>query len=154
MKAITKNKWFLALLGFLLLANIALLLSFFVFGEKHGDKPDARETRSYMARELNLNAEQEKSFKASKEAFFKEMEPLWESIRLAKDSLFRQVNNASITQEQIDDYTQRIAEMNRESDAKVFRHFQDLRKYCTPDQLVKFDTLVPRMMTRNSRSKK
>ena len=154
MKAITKNKWFLALLAFLLLANIALLLSFFVFGEKQADKPDSKETKGYLARELNLNADQESKFKTSKEAFFKEMDPLWESIRLAKDSLFRQVNNASISQEQIDDYTQRIAEMNRESDARVFRHFQELRKYCTPEQQAKFDTLVPRMMTRGNRTRK
>lgn len=153
MKAMTKNKWFLALLGVLLLANIALLLSFFVFGEKQPDKPGAKETKGYLARELKLDENQEKVFKTSKENFFKEMEPIWESIRLAKDSFYRQINNASITPAEVDQYTQRIADLNRLSDQKVFYHFQALRKVCTPEQLAKFDTLVPRMMTRGRNKK-
>lgn len=153
MKAITRNKWFLALLGVLLLGNIALLLSFFVFGERQDAKPPKKEERGYLAKELNLDPAREKQFKEMKEAFFKEMEPVWEDIRKTKDSFYRQVNNNSLTDAEIAEWSRRIAEKSRVSDEQMFRHFRELRKYITPEQQAKFDTLVPRMMTRGQRRK-
>jgi Spy/CpxP family protein refolding chaperone len=153
MKAITRNKWFLALLGVLLLGNIALLLSFLVFGERQPAKPK-QEERSYLARELKLDAAQEKQFKENKEKFFAEMEPVWEDIRKTKDSFYRQVNNNALTDAEIADWAKRIAEKSRISDERVFRHFRELRNYITPEQQAKFDTLVPRMMTRGQRNRK
>jgi Spy/CpxP family protein refolding chaperone len=150
MKAITRNKWFLLLLGVLMLANVGLLLSFFVFGEKSGHPsggPSKGPERSYLARELTLNAEQEKKFQQSKEQFFEEMKPLWESIRESKDSFYRNVNNPSISDAEIRLHTARIAELSQEADQKTLRHFQVLRDYCTPEQRQKFDTLVPRMLS-------
>jgi periplasmic protein CpxP/Spy len=150
MKAITRNKWFLLLLGVLMLANVGLLLSFFVFGEKSGQPaggaPKGSE-KSYLARELTLDVDQEKKFQQSKEQFFEEMKPLWECIRLSKDSFYRNVNNPSFSEEEIRVHTARIAEMSRISDEKTLRHFQVLRTYCTPEQQQKFDTLVPRMLS-------
>jgi Spy/CpxP family protein refolding chaperone len=133
-----------------MLANVGLLLSFFVFGEKsgqHGGGTAKGPEKSYMTRELALSAEQEKRFHQSKEQFFEEMKPLWESIRLTKDSFYRNVNNASFSEEEMRAYTARIAEMSRLSDEKTLRHFQVLRTYCTPEQQQKFDTLVPRMLS-------
>jgi Spy/CpxP family protein refolding chaperone len=154
MKAITRNKWFLALLGVLLLGNIALLLSFFVFGERQEAKPPKTEERSYLARELKLDAGQEKQFKEMKERFFKDMEPVWEDIRKTKDSFYRQVNNSALTDAEIADWARRIAEKSRVSDERMFQHFRELRNYITPEQQAKFDTLVPKMMTRGQRNRK
>jgi Spy/CpxP family protein refolding chaperone len=154
MKAITRNKWFLALLGVLLLGNIALLLSFFVFGERQPSKPPKTEERGYLARELNLDATQEKQFKEMKEKFFRDMEPVWEDVRKTKDSFYRQVNNSTLSDAEIAEWTSRIAAKNRVSDEMMFRHFRELRNYCTPEQQAKYDTLVPRMMTRGQRNKK
>lgn len=153
MKAITRNKWFLALLGILLVANIALLLSFFVFGEKQEFKSrgNAAPEKGYLARELKLNEQQEQQFKEMKEKFFREMEPVWDDIRKAKDSFYRQVNNPSITDSDINALSATIAEKNKLADEKMFRHFRELRSLCTPEQQVKFDTLVPRMLSRGGK---
>jgi Spy/CpxP family protein refolding chaperone len=153
MKAITRNKWFLALLAVLLVGNIALLLSFFVFGERQegkGGRADAPE-KGYLARQLKLDEAQEKQFKEMKEKFFQEMDPVWEDIRKTKDSFYRQLNNASLTDNDIAAFTARIAEKNRVADERMFRHFRELRKYCTPQQQLTFDTLVPRMLSRSGR---
>jgi len=153
MKAITRNKWFLALLAVLLLGNIALLLSFFVFGEKQEEKAarNGAPEKGYLARQLKLDEAQEKKFLEMKEVFFRDMEPLWEDIRKTKDSFYRQVNNASLSDGEIAAYTERIAEKNRVADERMFRHFRELRKYCTPEQQQIFDTLVPRMLSRSGR---
>lgn len=152
MKTITRNKWFLFLLGFLFLANIALLLSFFVFGERSGEEKSIRSVQSnkgYLAKELQLTKEQDAEFNKMKEEHFKKMKPLWEEIRKTKDSLFRQMNNPAMDDSAISAYTERIAAKNKLADEMMFRHFRELRKHCTPEQQQKFDTLVPQMLTRS-----
>jgi len=154
MNTITKNKWFLFLLGFLFLANIALLLSFFVFGEKSGaykGSHSAQSNSGYLAKELQLSREQDSSFNKMKEEHFRTMKPLWEDIRKSKDSLFRQMNNPAMNDSAISAFTERIAEKNKMADELMFRHFRELRKQCTPEQQQKFDTLIPQMMTRMGR---
>jgi Spy/CpxP family protein refolding chaperone len=79
------------------------------------------------------------------------MEPVWEDIRKAKDSFYRQVNNAAITDADINELSARIAGKNKIADEMMFRHFRELRKLCTPEQQQKFDTLVPRMLSRGGR---
>ncbi|MCU0382258.1 MAG: Spy/CpxP family protein refolding chaperone [Chitinophagaceae bacterium] len=153
MKVITQNKWFLALLGILLIGNIALLLSFFVFGEKQesAQKKSPAQSKGYLARELNLDEAQEKQFREMKERFFREMDPVWEDIRKAKDSFYSQIRNSSVTEAEIEALTAGIAEKNRIADEMMFRHFRELRNLCTPEQQQKFDTLVPRMLSRNAK---
>jgi Spy/CpxP family protein refolding chaperone len=151
MNTIIKNKWFLFLLGFLFLANIALLLSFFVFGEKSGsDKgsQNSKQVSGYLSKELQLSKEQDEAFSQMKEEHFKTMKPLWAEIRQTKDSLFRQMSNPNIDDSLISAYTDRIAAKNKKSDELMFRHFRELRKLCTPDQQQKFDTLIPQMFNR------
>jgi periplasmic protein CpxP/Spy len=151
MKTITKNKWFLFLLGFLFLANIALLLSFFVFGERSdGDKNkgNTSNTKGYLSKELQLTKEQDAEFNQMKEEHFRNMKPLWSEIRQTKDSLFRQMNNPAFDDSAIAAFTSRIATKNKKADEMMFRHFRELRKLCTPEQQQKFDTLIPQMLNR------
>jgi periplasmic protein CpxP/Spy len=154
MTTITKNKWFLFLLGFLFLANIALLLSFFVFGERSGTYKGSHSTQSnsgYLARELQLSKEQVSTFNSMKEEHFRMMKPLWEEINKSKDSLYRQMNNPAMNDSAISAFTERLAEKNKKADELMFRHFRELRKQCTPEQQLKFDTLIPQIMTRMGR---
>ena len=151
MNTITNNKWFLFLLGFLFLANIALLLSFFVFGERSGPYKDSRSGRQdsgYLSKELLLSKEQNDAFSKMKEDHFKTMKPLWAEIRQTKDSLFRQMNNPNLDDSTISAFTDRIAAKNKMADELMFRHFRELRKLCTPEQQQKFDTLIPQMFNR------
>ncbi len=151
MNTITKNKWFLFLLGFLFLANIALLLSFFVFGERSGSYKDAHSGQTgsgYLSKELLLSKEQDSAFSKMKEEHFKTMKPLWAEIRQTKDSLFRQMNNPNLDDSAISAFTDRIAAKNKIADELMFRHFRELRKLCTPEQQQKFDTLIPQMFNR------
>ena len=149
MNTITKNKWFLFLLGFLFLANIALLLSFFVFGEKGNSYKNTRNAQqASLSKELLLNKQQDDAFSKLKEEHFKVMKPLWAEIRQTKDSLYRQLNNPSLDDSAITAFTDRIAAKNKIADELMFRHFKELRKICTPEQQQKFDTLIPQMFNR------
>jgi periplasmic protein CpxP/Spy len=150
MNNLTKNKWFLFLLGFLLLANITLLLSFFVFGEKSELKPHNAPPQGagYLYKELSFTEDQKAKHKELKEAHFKNIKPLWEEIRITKDSLYKQLNNPSFDEAALQEMTNRLAEKNKLSDQLMFLYFRELRTICTPDQLAKFDTIVPQMVNK------
>jgi len=149
MRNLAQNKWILFLLGILLLANISLLLGFFVFGDGPGDNRQRREDgfKSFSTK-MHLTAEQEKTFREMKEKHAESMKPLWEGIRRTKDSLYRELGNTSHGDSLADVISNRLAGLNREADMKLFRHFQEVRKQCTPEQQAIFDTLIPRVMTR------
>ncbi len=149
MNNITKNKWFLFLLGFLLIANITLLLSFFVFGEKQpSTKTPQTPAAGFLSTELGFSEQQKAEHKALKETHLKNIKPLWDEIRKTKDSLYSQINNPSFDDNSLNALTTRLAEKNKLSDEMMFRHFRELRKILTPEQQVKYDTLVPQMMNR------
>jgi Spy/CpxP family protein refolding chaperone len=154
MNNLTKNKWLLFLLGFLLLANITLLLSFFVFGERttgrgpEGGRPPQPPITGYLSKELKMDDDQQAKLKALKEERFNVIKPLWEEIRKTKDSLHNQLKNPTFTEAELNELTTRLSEKNKRSDELVFRYFQEVRKLCTPEQQVGFDTIVPKMLSR------
>jgi len=150
MNNLTKNKWFLFLLGFLLLANITLLLSFFVFGEK-SDRKTLNQPASgaqFLAKELSMTKEQQSKHQELREVHFKTIKPLWEEIHKTKDSLYKQLNNPSFDENSLQEITDRLAEKNKQSDQMMFRYFKELRTVFTPEQQIKFDSIVPQMINK------
>jgi periplasmic protein CpxP/Spy len=149
MRNLPNIKWILLLLGILIVANISLLLGFFVFGSGHGD-PHSRKEDGFkvFSGKMHLTPEQDKSFRAMKENHFDAMKPLWEAIRMTKDSLYRELGNGSGSDSLAEAYAIRLSRLNHESDMKTFHHFQEVRKLCTPEQQAIFDTLIPHIMTK------
>jgi len=147
MSMLARSKWLLFLLGFLLIANMALLLYIFVFG-KGKQESRSESPSSYLTKELKLTQAQEARFREMKDDYMKSMRPVWDDIRKSKDSLYTYLNDAEVPDSTVSVLTARIAEKNRRSDEMQFRHFRELRKICTPTQQTTFDTLIPRMISR------
>jgi protein CpxP len=151
MSSILRKPWLLVLLATLLVANLGLLAYYFM-----RDRPGAekRSISDAFYRDLRLTPAQEDEFRARKDTFMREMRPHWSAIRKAKDSLFGRVGDTAMDDSTLTALTRRIAGMTRQSDERLFRHFRELRKLCTPDQQAAFDTLVPRLVSRaGSRSR-
>ena len=83
-----------------------------------------------------------------KQKYFQMMRPMWDSIRSAKDSLYRQLGNPSADDSLISQLAQRVADQTKRSEEKQFDHFRELRTMCRPEQQAVFDTLIPKMLTR------
>lgn len=143
----TTAKWLLILLGVLLAANIILML--YLLKPPKKEVSGGREAVSgYLVRELKLDNQQQDSFMQMKQKYFQTMRPMWDSIRSAKDSLYRQLGNPAADDTLIDLLARRVAEQTRRSEEKQFEHFKELRTICRPDQQAVFDTLIPRMLSR------
>jgi len=146
MKQILHNRWLLLVVAILGLANLGLVAYHFLQGRPGGDR---RSSSDWFYRELGLSSEQEAQFRSSKDSFMKEMRPRWSASRKAKDSLYARMGDSTLGDSALTTLTAHIAALNRASDEQMFRHFRELRKRCSPTQQLAFDTLVPKLMSRN-----
>lgn len=148
--AMSRNtaKWLLILLGVLLAANLFLVF-YLLKPPVRGGWGGSDGVSSYLIRELKLDKQQQESFSQMKQNYFAIMRPMWDSIRNAKDSLYRQLGNPAASDSLIASLAQRVADQTKRSEQKQFQHFSELRKLCRPEQQPVFDTLIPKMLTRS-----
>jgi hypothetical protein len=97
-----------------------------------------------------LDSNQIDTFKARKELYFKHIRPVWEEIRDLKDSLYRNMevspNDSSVQQ-----LITLIAEKSKDADLKMYQHFYEMRQFCKPDQQIRYDTIIPKLINRSGR---
>lgn len=142
MKAITSNKWVLLLVIFLVITNIALAV--FAFSAKK--RPD-----NSLKKQVGLTEAQAKIFEEKKKAYFAEMKPKWEEVTALKDSLYQHMGDADLSDSTIEYYVNKWHAINRYADIQMFKHFREMRKECTPQQLPAYDSAVIKMVARRRR---
>lgn len=148
----SKYKWILFLVAVLLISNVVLAIFLFNSKDKKTDSSKKRESPSTIIyKELGLTAQQIDTFKSSKDIFFKDMRPTWDEIKNLKDSLYKHMDVDS-NDSSIQLLTAAIAQKTKEADLKMYQHFVEMRKLCTPEQQAKFDTIIPKFLNRNGRS--
>ncbi len=149
MRILAQNKWILALLALLLVANISLLLGFFVFNDGPDGKRGGREDNfKAFSEKMKLTPAQDTLLRKMKQEHNDRMKPLWEEIRKTKDTLYRQLGEPTGGDSAANVISLRLSALNHEADMRTFRHFQVVRAACTPEQRSIFDTLIPKWMSR------
>ena len=75
------------------------------------------------------------------------MRPIWNENKEAKEKLY---NNLAIspTDSSVILLLEQIKRTNHFSDSFTFMHFQKLRALCTDEQKIRFDTIMPKLITR------
>ncbi len=114
-------------------------------------KKKANDVSAWYA-EVGLEQNQIDTFKILKEEYFKDMKPLWSDIRQLKDSLYRQLEK-SPEDSSAQNILLMISKKNLEVESRTYLHFTKLRKFCTPAQQARFDTIIPRMISRAGRKR-
>lgn len=134
----------------LLITNIGLV-AFMVFG-RHGKGPERRRERGepseWMIKEMKMTGEQQKQFKAMKEAHFQAMKPIFDSIRAEKSALVDLLKEKEVSDSLFNAYNHRILEKQNRIDLMTFQHFRKVRGIFNADQQPKFDEFLKKMITR------
>lgn len=145
------NKVLTIAVVFLLLTNIALVV--FMLNKKQGG--DKRRGHSdlfeMMVKELNMTEQQQKDFKLQKEEYFKNINPLFDSVRAAKTAFFALTKEQNVSDSLVNIYSLRISEKQSAIDKLTFAHFKKVRSLFTAEQQPKFDEFVQKMMQRSRR---
>lgn len=142
------NKILAIAVVFLLLTNIALVI-FMLNKKPHGDKWRGRiDPFEMMVKELNMTTQQQKDYKLQKDEHFKNIKPLFDSVRAAKTAFFALTKEQNVNDSLVNQYSLRISEKQSAIDKLTFAHFKRVRGLFTAEQQPKFDEFVQKMMQR------
>lgn len=140
------NKILTLVIGLLLVSNIVLVY-FLVSGNKppKRDRPDPSEV---MIKEVGMDKEQAATHKQMKDNHFKAVRPLYDSLRAAKATYFGLVKDTTVSESTAKTYRDKIAAWQSTIDSMTFAHFRKMRSLLKPEQQVKYDEFVQKLMQR------
>lgn len=144
----TKYKWMLFLVLILLISN--MVLAFFLFfgnNKKQWKRDSSDEWAMKIYNEIGLDTTQIAIFSKEKDAFFETMRPVWNENKKAKEALYKNLS-VSLPDTTVTQLLEKIKSTNHYSDSFTFDHFVKLRALCTPEQQVRFDTIMPKLVLR------
>lgn len=150
-----RQRWLLVLVAILLLTNIATLSIYWFKKPGHDGgtdrgEPGNREKRmgQFMVDQMKFDATQEAAYWRLRDSMIGTQRPVIDSIRDAKKRFFDLLNQPQVTDSALITRSNEIADLQKRLDLATFRHFQNVRAICRPDQLQKFDTVIKEIVNR------
>ena len=142
-----RNRVLLTIIVVLLITNLTLL--FFLF---RLNKPEeARKGPGFTERlkkDVGFTPEQMAVFEPKKKVFWENMRARFDRIKSTKEEFYHFMYDPAVPDSVMEAKADIIGREQKELDLFVIRHFKDVRKMCTPEQLPKFDSLLPVIIER------
>jgi Spy/CpxP family protein refolding chaperone len=131
----------------LLLLNFATLGFLFISGTKGHkpphDIPEGRhEPKEIIIERLHFDANQQKEYGQLIEWHRRKIRQLEDSIRVSKNELYMLLNDDKIDEKAKVTLINEIALFQKQIEATHFKHFEDIKKLCKPEQQVYFNELT------------
>jgi protein CpxP len=146
MNYFTKNKWTAFALIALVLLNLAMLTVFFFMRPPVHGGPGNGNAAEFLVKEVGLDSLQKISFSALRKEHQRQMREVREKNREAKEAFFDLLAKPDIDDATLNAAAEKASQYEREADLITFRHFQQVRKICRPDQQQKFDQLIRQVL--------
>lgn len=147
MDIFSQKKFLLRLVIILIVLNLALI-GFFWWRSSQAGKPPRppragqRELSGILKKELNLSEKQTVDFNTIRAEFFEKEKILSEAIRSKRDSMNIMMFSKNANDEQLKSLATGVSEGEYKMELLRIEQASRLRSICTPEQLVKFETLV------------
>jgi periplasmic protein CpxP/Spy len=148
MNPVSGNKTLIVIIAILLLTNIGLLIFYLRACNHNREQPKRIGFTERLKKEVGFTPGQMEVFAPKKKAFWDNMRNRFDSIKKTKEDFYYQMYNPSIPDSVIIKKAEGIGEQQKELDLFVIRHFKDIRTLCTPEQLPKYDSLLPAIIKR------
>lgn len=134
--------------GLLLLSNIVLVY-FLVFGkDKKPPKKDRQDPTTIMIKEVGMDEKQSAAHKQLKDEHFKNVRPIYDSLRSAKAAYFGLIKDTTLPESKLFEARNRIAYWQTYIDSMTFAHFRKMRSLLNAEQQPKYDDFVQKLMQR------
>jgi len=132
----TKNRFYILLILVLLALN-GIIIGKIIFW----NRPVHQEPREIIIEQLDLNEQQVSNYDKLIREHRAAIRQKDRALRQLKDSLYRQLRDPA-SDPGPDSLISRISTIQREIEFIHYRHFQDIRTLCRPDQQIHFNELV------------
>ncbi|TMI80903.1 MAG: periplasmic heavy metal sensor [Bacteroidetes bacterium] len=148
MRQFTQNRFLVLLVAILLIANLGLMLYFFVFRHKDEGGRMPPRVSDFVQKELGLSADQAAKFQQLRDQHKEAIKPVMDDMKKLKDSLYKLLKSPQMNDSAAVELANRIGQKQKEWELINFHHFQKVRAICDSSQLPKFDSLVHQMINR------
>lgn len=149
MTYIKNNKVLVFIIAVLLLSNVAMLYFYINRCKAKPENTKKQSTREYMVEklknEVGFSDQQIVMYEEISDKHKLTMKPLFESIRLAKDSLYKLLQEAP-SDSLINHHLVQIGEKQEAIDKGIFAHFYRLKELCTTEQRPKYDSVMQKVI--------
>jgi protein CpxP len=142
----SRNRILVLIIAILLISNIILLVLLLRMDKKTQENRPGFTER--LKKDVGFTPQQMAIFEPKKKAFWNSMRDRFEAIKTTKQQFYFQIYDPAIPDSVIENKAQEIGTQQKELDLQVIRHFKDVRKLCTHDQEIKFDSMVPYIIQR------
>lgn len=156
MSTLTYNRWLSVITLLLLTANIITWV--LLWSNKNRDRrdkqpPPAGQALAYLTNELKLDASQQEAYKKLRDEHRAGERGIQDSIRNAKDNLFKLLQLTDVSDSTIQGYSKKIGEAEQQRDVLTFKHFQKLRALCNKEQQNLFDSIIQEVLRNMGQAK-
>lgn len=146
-----RSKVFLAIIGILLVANIALV-SFFLLkkdGGKREKRPDKKAMISaFLKNEIGFDTVQLKQYDTLSDRHKENMKKMMDSLRSPKDLQFKELAAGGFSDSVMNSLAEQSATVQKAMELRMFNHLRKIRLLCTPEQQPKFDSLFGKVFSK------
>ena len=136
MKENNKYRILWVAIGLLLALNVGILAWFTLFAQNSHPKMFFLETA------LEFDDKQAAAYKILRQEHAQQMRDLRESVKEIKTDFYKKLSQSIISDDSLMAKSLSIATKMAEADVLTFKHFQEVRKLCTPTQQTRFDEVI------------
>jgi protein CpxP len=146
---LSKTKVLIFIIIVLFLANLAMLGYFLGLGspvKKVGERDNSRGPNvmnTVLQERVGFSEDQMKRVSELRKQHWNNMRQLFEESRKAKIDFYKNLSQAEVSDTLLKTAASRIGNTQVAIDLQTFRNFRDVRSLCTPEQLPRYDSLVP-----------
>lgn len=130
----------------LLLLNFGILFFLFFTESKKESVPthfgNRREPKAIIIEKLHLDNQQINDYQLLINWHRSQIRSLEDTIRNSKNELYLLLNNEPIDLAKKDSLIDHLSQLQKEIESTHFKHFQDIKKLCTKEQLKDYESLT------------
>ncbi len=152
-----KSKILIAIIGILLIANIALV-SFLMLKKderNHGKRMDRKTViGNFLKKEIGFNDTQMQQYDSMSTWHSKYMKTMFETNRNSKDKQIKELTTADFSDSVMNTIADQSAASQKALELQMFNHLKQVRALCTTGQLPKFDSLFVKVLNKRGQDRR
>jgi hypothetical protein len=148
MNTISRNRVLLTFIGILIITNIVVAVLYIRLSKRVEEEHKKPGFTEKLKKEVGFTPEQIAVFEPKKKAFWGKMRSRFDEMKHTKDQFYTYIYDPSIPDSVIESKAEIIGRQQKELDQQVISYFKDVRSLCTPEQMPKFDSLLPSIIKR------
>lgn len=147
-----RNRILIFLVIFLLLTNIGMLLYFTAFNRGWGPRNSHGDRRgpvtAFLQNDAGFSKDQMTMFDSLKKQHRADIKPLFDNLGKSKDNFYQLLGKPAVTDSVLKAAADEIGKNQAALDLQFFQNFINIRKLCTGQQLLKFDSVMPSLASK------